>query len=323
MSFITGVGTKMLWLKESTFGTTPTTKTDSSLINITSEGLSTSVEKGDEGNLLSSKTAVSRDLLAITVSGSVSSILRPEFADILFEAGLGKAEAVTDSSIPTGYSQKKYTLGEAGASLPSFSAFLNRGTGYKTYSGLTINTTSIDATANDYVKVSNDLLGYKEESTNLTSSDATTLNGKSYSKPSYRCTQASMKVGTDTFDVESASLNISNALVEAPKTYSSGLYAGQPQPAQREVTISFNIPYSNKVDTFRNTYLTSEENASITLKFTTSDANEYVEVTLPNVAITSVTNNVSGTGLVEASVEGTALSVGAVEPITVLVQSKN
>lgn len=321
MAFIVGTGTKMLWLKESAFGTTPSTKTSASLINLTSEGLSVSVEKGDEGNLLASKTATNRDLMSISVSGSVSSILRPEFADILLETACGKSAAVTDSTIPSGYTQKKYTLGDPGAALPSFSAFLNRGTGYKIYSGLTVNNTSIDCAANDYVKVSSDLMGYKE--TNASTSDATTLNAKSFSKPSYRCTQAEMKVDGTVFDVETATISISNALVEAPKTYSSGLYSGQPQPDRREVTVSFTIPYNEAVDTFKGTYLESEANASIVLKFTTSDANEFIQVTLPNVAITSVTNNVSGTGLVEASCEGTALSVGSVEPVTIVMQSKN
>ena len=320
MAFITGTGTKMLWLKESAFGTTPSTKTSASLINLTSEGLSVSVEKGDEGNLLASKTATNRDLMSISVSGSVSSILRPEFADILLETALGKKATVTDSTIPSGYTQTKYTLGDAGSTLPSFTAFLNRGTGYKVYSGLTANNTSIECTANDYVKISSDLMGYKE--TNGTTSDATTLNAKSYSKPSYRCTQAEMKVNDTVFDVETCTVAINNALVEAPKTYNSGLYAGQPQPATREVTASFTIPYSSAVDTFKDSYLESETNASIVLKFTTSDANEFIQITIPNVAITSVSNNVSGTGLVEASVEGTALSVGSVEPVTIVMQTK-
>lgn len=322
MAFITGTGTKMLWLKETSFGSTPTAKTSSSLINLTSEGLSTAVDKGDEGNLLASKTATDRVLLSITTSGSVSSILRPEFADILFTMALGSVATVSDTSIPTGYSQKKYTLNNAGVVLPSFSCFLNRGTGYKTYSGMTIGTTSIEATANDFVKISNDLTGYKESTTYLSTTDATTLDGKSYSKPSYRCTKAELKFGGNVFDVEGCTININNNLVEAPKTYASGLYSGQPQPAQREVTVSFNIPYSADVETLKNTYLITEDNASIVLKFTTSDENEFVEVTLPNVAITNVTNNVSGTGLVDASVEGTALSVGTAEPITIIAQSK-
>ena len=322
MAFIVGTGTRMLWLKESAFGTTPSTKTSASLINLTSEGLSVAVEKSDEGNLLSSKTATNRDLMSISVSGSVSSILRPEFADILLETAMGKSASVTDSTITTGYTQKKYTLADAGSVLPSFTAFLNRGTGYKIYSGLTANSTSIECAANDYVKISSDLMGYKESKLTGTA-DATTFDGKSFSKPSYRCTQAEMKVAGSTYDVETCTIAISNALVEAPKTYSSGLYAGQPQPATREVTASFTIPYSASVDTFKDSYLTSESNASIVLKFTTSDANEFIEITLPNVAITSVTNNVGGTGLVEASCEGIALSVGTDEPVTVIVQSKN
>jgi hypothetical protein len=323
MSFITGTNTKCLILEESSFGTVTTAKTGSSLVNITSESLSTAVEKGDEGSLLGSKTAVSRDLMSITVSGSLSSILRPEFADALLKLSLGKSATVTDESIPSGYSRKSYTLADVGATLPSFSTFINRGTGYKVYDGCTFGTLNIEATANDYVKVSNDITGHKELTTALSTADTATLNGKSYSKPSYRCTQAEMKVNGTVFDVETATVNISNALVEAPKTYSSGLYAGQPQSGQREVTVSFNIPYSSEVDTFKNTYLTSEENASVVLKFTTSDANEYLEISIPNVAITSVSNNVSGTGLVEASCEGTALSVGSTEPITIVVQSKN
>ena len=323
MSFITGTNTKCLILEESSFGTVTTDKTGSSLVNITSESLSTAVEKGDEGSLLGSKTAVSRDLMSITVSGSLSSILRPEFADALLKLSLGKSATVTDESIPSGYSRKSYTLADVGATLPSFSTFINRGTGYKVYDGCTFGTLNIEATANDYVKVSNDITGHKELTTALSTSDTNTLNGKSYSKPSYRCTQAEMKVNGTVFDVETATVNISNNLVESPKTYQSGLYAGQPQSGQREVTVSFNIPYSSEVDTFKNTYLTSEENASVVLKFTTSDANEYLEISIPNVAITSVSNNVSGTGLVEASCEGTALSVGNVEPISVVVQSKN
>ena len=320
--FITGTGTKMLWLRESTFGTTPTTKVSSSLINLTSEGLSTSVEKGDEGNLLASKTATTRDLLSISVSGSVSSILRPEFADILLESSMGKSEEVTSETIPTGYSQKKYTLGDPASALPSFSCFLNRGTGYKTYSGLTIGTLSIEAAANDYVKVSDDLTGYKESDSYLSTSDANTLNAIAYSKPSYRCTKAEMKIADKVYDVETCTLSLNNNLVEAPKVYSSGLYSGQPQPAQREVTVSFNIPYSDDIETLKNSYLVTETNAELVLRFTTSDANEFIEVTLPNISVTSVTNNVSGTGLVEASIEATALSIGSDEPITVIVQSK-
>lgn len=303
MSFITGTGSRMCWAKEGTFNTAGTAAS-ASLINLTSEGLSVAVDKGDEGSLLASKTASSRALLGITSSGSVSSILRPEFADLLLELTLGKKSGST------------YTLANAGSYIPSFTVYLNRGTGFTSYTGMTINSTTIDCAAGDFVKVSNDLMGTGNQGT-VSAADANTLNAISYKKPSYRCTNASLTKGGTAFDVSSCSITINNALVEAPKVYSSGLYRLQPKPAQREVTVSLTIPYSADVDTFAKSYLTTEENVALVLKFTSTDTeNEYITVTMPAVAITSVTNNVSGTGLVEASIEGTALSTTG-EPITV------
>lgn len=304
MSFITGTGTRMCWSKEGTFNTAGTAAS-ASLINLTSEGLAVAVEKGDEGSLLASKTASSRALLGITSSGSVSSILRPEFADLLLELALGKKSTAGS-----------YTLADAGSYIPSFTVYLDRGTGFTAYTGMTINSTTIDCAAGDFVKVSNDLMGTGNQGT-VQTADVTALNGLSYKKPSYRCTNASLTKGGTAFDVSSCSITINNALVEAPKVYSSGLYRLQPKPAQREVTVSLTIPYSADIDAFAKSYLTTEENVALVLKFTSTDtANEYITVTMPAVAVTSVTNNVSGTGLVEASIEGTALSVSG-EPITV------
>ena len=59
------------------------------LINMTGESIKTTVEKGDEGNLLASKTRNQADVMSVKVDGSVSSILRPEFADWVLEAALG------------------------------------------------------------------------------------------------------------------------------------------------------------------------------------------------------------------------------------------
>ncbi len=88
---------------------------------------------------------------------------------------------------------------------------------------------------------------------------------KIFTIPSYRCTNATFTVNGTTFDIASASLKIDNALESAPRTYASGLYAGQPQHGKRAVTINFEIPYSTEVETLKSSYLTSEENASVEL----------------------------------------------------------
>ena len=52
------------------------------------------------------------------------------------------------------------------------------------------------------------------------------------------------------------------------------------------------------------------------------NADYSVRIVVPNLAVTSVGGNVSGTGILTASCEGEALSVGDVEPITVTVTDR-
>ena len=165
MSFLTGAGASLQIGKESTFGTgvSPTV-----LVDITSEGIKLSVEKGDEGSLLASKTPQSRDLLGISAGGSFSFILRPEFAGLLLHAALGGA----DTTAQVG-STDKYThtliLCAANSDLPSLTLVVNRKAAVKKYPGCTISTLSLDCAAGDYVKGSVDIKGIKEETGTLNS----------------------------------------------------------------------------------------------------------------------------------------------------------
>ena len=298
-SFYTGSGSSCQAGFETSYGT-GSTMTD--LINLTSESLKTSVEKGDEGSLLASKTAMSRDLLGITVAGDISFVLRPEFADFIFKASLGKVTEAEGSNT--------YTLSGTNEDLPTFAITLDRKAAVKKYTGCTISSLSIDAAANDYVKGTISIQGYKEETGTLT-----TL--PSYTIPSYRCTSASFKLADKTYDVSSSSFKVDNKLETAPKTYSAGLYAGQPQHGQREVTLSMEIPYSAEIETLRSGYLTTEANGEAELVFTSTDTTKKVVITIPNLCITEVTSNVGGSGLISASVTGMALSVGNSEPVSV------
>ena len=88
-------------------------------------------------------------------------------------------------------------------------------------------------------------------------------------------------------------------------------------------TISFEVPYSSEVEALKSTYLVTEETAATELKFTSSNPGYSVTIMLPNVSLTSVDANVGGTGIITASLEGEALSVGSVEPVTAVIRDKN
>ena len=301
---------------QSVWGTPVTPDT---LLNMTGESIKTTVEKGDEGNLLASKTRNQADVMSIKVDGSVSVILRPEFVDWVLEAAMGAK------------SDNVYTLAEPNTELPVSTILLSRGGIVKTYPDVTIKSIKIAAAAQDYVKVDIDIAGVRE--LNAGDTGAQTVQTLSWTLPSYRCTQATLKYAaggtakasvSQTICVKECNITIDNGVEDAPATYCSGLYVGRPVPGLRSVGVDFSIPYSDAVDTLRNTYYKdpSSPTVALLLKFTTSDADESVEIYIPHVSITSADNNVGGAGLIDASFSGEAISVGSTEPITVTVNHK-
>lgn len=309
MSFITGTGSSLQIGKEPAFGTAVVPST---LVDITSESIKVSVEKGDEGSLLASKTPMNRDLLGVSVEGSMSFILRPECAGLLLHAATGGAdlcEQIEESGVYT------HTMGLCGVNeaLPGLTVIVDRKAAVKQYAGCTVSALSLDCAAGDYVKGSLDIKGINEE--------VGSLNGgiTGFAVPSYRCTTATFQIGGVTYDISSASVKIDNALETAPKTYASGLYAGRPQHGKRSVTLSFEIPYSADVESLKSTYLTAETNASVSLRFASSAPDHAINITMPHVSIGDVDASVSGTGILSSSISGEALTVGSDEPITVVI----
>lgn len=311
MAFYTGSGSTLQIGKETTWGTLAS-MTD--LVNFTSESLSLNVTKGDEGNLLASKTTMTRDLMSVDVDGSVSFILRPEFAGTLIQAAFGGTDTVVQDGDFYNHTIK---LCAPNVELPSLSVTVDRKAAVKAYTGCVISSFNLECAAGDYVKGSFDVSGYNEV--------AGTIDPEitSYTIPSYRCTSATFTVGGTTYDVSNVTLSLDNALEDAPRTYSSGLYAGQPKHGTRQLTVNFEIPYAANIETLKSTYLTTESNAALVLMFESSTSGYRITTSLPNVAITEVSANVSGTGVITASVAGEALSVGSSEPITVVIRDEN
>ena len=312
MALKVGVGSVCQVGIQTTFGTSVVPDT---LVNMTSESITLGIERGDEGNLIASKTPNQRDMLAITVDGGISMILRPETADWLFKAALG-----------AGSSAAGYTLVAPNADLPVSTVVMSRGGIVKTYPDVSIRSMTLNAAAQDYVKVDLDVVGIKE--INAGETGAQTVQSIAFTLPSYRCTAATLKYGTagssatTALCVENCEITIDNGLEDTPSTYCDGFYAGRPAVGQRTVTVNFQIPYSDALDTFRTTYY-STENApalSMQLKFTTSNDNEYVTVDIPHLMLTGGENPVSGGGYIDCTFTGEALSVGSTEPITITVE---
>lgn len=311
MAYKSGVGSVLQAGVQSSWGTSVAPDT---LINMTSEGINLTINKESEGSLLGSKTEQSRDLTSIRVDGSVSTILKPEFAEFIFKQALGIET--------TGTNLKRYTLANPGVDLPLSTFVLRRGGeetskwNEKTYPDITITSISIEATAQQYVTCDLNIVGTKE--LNAEQTGAQELDNLSFTKGSYRCTSASLvfgdagtnpTAGSTCFPVESTTITIDNGVTESPATYCSGFYAERPIMGQRTVNVSFTIPYNVLTENFREAYYKSEHEVAFKLKFTSKDSpDEYVEIFMPKVALTNGSGNVGGAELIDCSFEGVALT---------------
>lgn len=370
-NYISGSSSQIGARKEITFNeyagaASVASRGNSDPLRMTSESLSATYNKLDEGVLMASKTTPEQDLGSVSVSGDVSTVLNPTFVRWLMEVSLGEVTATTPDPVvgrmETGsagddavYEERTYTLAGPADELPSSGVELWRGNQGFYYSGMTVSTLTLEAPSQDFVKASISFNGTQET---YISADATDEKINSAANlGSYKCTKAKLRnaaAGSDllsqfttdwdscpagqVYDVETSTLTIDNGIEETPATYCSGLYANQPGHGQRGVTIACNVPYSDSFESFRQTYYANENPAKLALmlQFASKDNFTYyptstptaaetipahqVFIILPNISISEMSANAGGTGMIDGSFTGTALSISSTEPIKVIVR---
>ena len=77
--------------------------------------------------------------------------------------------------------------------------------------------------------------------------------------------------------------------------------------------------HSTSSESIKTEYLFAEKTASVELECTSSASGYTIKIEIPNLTVTKLSANVSGSGAITASGEGEALSKGAVEPLSVTV----
>lgn len=313
MAFSVGTGAGVQLGKESAWGSVAV---GTNIINFTSESMKVTADKKDEGNLVASVSPTARDLMSIKVDGSLSFILRPEFAGFLMKAAFGGTDTVATGSPVVGANTHSIALVSATGTLPSYTVLVDRKVSVKKYTGMKVDSLQLDAKTGDYVKGTITVKAKDEGTGTMASLTPLALQ-------SFRCINATLTLAGTTYDVTGSTFKINNKLEDAPQTYASGLYSTEPVHGMREITIDFEMPYAAAIDTLSTTnYLTETKVATAILtlqspSMVTGTTPYQVKITMNNVAITDVSTNVGGTGLISSKVSGIALSVGATAPAIV------
>lgn len=202
-------------------------------------------------------------------------------------------------------------------SLPSLSVTIDRQVDVHGYSGLKVNTLSLDATAKDYLRSTISLTGKTEEN-NKALED---LAYESRAPFIFRGGQVTIDTYTYEAEITSVAINYSNNLEDGQWTMGSGLYMIEPEVQKRMITITLESLYNPTIDAIRSSKFKGGVTASVVLYFVSSesvetDINYQLKIEMPYVQITSASPNVSGPDRITISLDGTALE-GASEACTV------
>jgi hypothetical protein len=314
MAFNTGAGTKVAIGKEGS-GSWGTPVADTMLINFSSESMTPELTKTEEENLLAGYGPSAFDVMALKAGGEISAVLKPENAGYLMYAAMGGTDTVT---APSGQQMHSMVMQTASGALRSFTIYVDRKQAIKRYSGCKMASLKISAKAGDYVKISSNWKGKDESTSTITTSTIPSLKA-------YKFIGATVVAGGTTLDVTGFDLEYDNQLEEGPQTSGSGLYATEPAHGKRKITVTIEMPYdTNSESIYTTNYITDTVISSIVLHLESPSiiATTYkyrMDITLNNVAITSVTNNVGAAGIIMASITGEATEVGATKPMTAVI----
>lgn len=290
-----GSGSRCAFGNQSTWGTPAS---PSSLLPMRSESIVVSSTKSAEETLVASKTQNEASLESIRVNGGISMWLRPSIVDPLFTMALGKK------------SNGKYILAEPDDDVKFCTIAMERGSQLAKYSNVACSSLTISADAQKTVGIELQLLGWKEE--NLISFPSLTA----ITEKSFKCTNASCTIdGGSALPIETMSISINNNLIEGPVTYLTGMFIGESAYGQRAVTASFTLPFGAEYKNIASN-LTTDSDIELHLEF--DNGQGYgIEIDIPHLSISSANGNVGGSGLIDGSISGTALSVGSDEPIEI------
>ena len=316
-NYARGAGSVFQIGKEIEYGTlvSPTNQ-----INFLSEGISLEVVRITEESLLLSKTARFMDVMTYNVSGDFSVILKPENIKELFLLTMGVEEAPVLKELTTGVYEHKFLLASPDVSLPSFSAVVNRKFSTPAYTGLKIQSMSLEAKSADYIRGTFSVQGSgKEEVGTIETLPIPTMKA-------YRFVNGQLTIdGVEFAEVSSVKVDINNQLDEGQQTLGSGYYKTEGEHNEREITIGIDCFYNAQSNTIREEkYKTDGATANIVLTFEspeeieTGEKNRFV-FNLPNVVITAANPNVAGREKIELTIDGQALETATQEALEVLV----
>ena len=268
-------------------------------IKVSSEGLQAKYNKKDEGLLTGGIATGKVATMSRKVEGSLSTLLRPDDAGLLFYLLCGKETTVMPPATPP-IQSLTHTFVPIGNdltdSLPSCTVGIDRTAEKDNYTGCKLDSASFSAQQEDYVKLDLSFVGAREIIKDLENVD--TL--KPSAQTAFKFLGGEFKIqNTHVADVTSIKFDYNNSLDANTMTTDSGEYFLEPECGARDIKIEIEVLYSKESAKIKKDRYANDDEFSVSLHFESSEkakdgAAFKVDIEIPAAQLTELTHNVGG-----------------------------
>lgn len=277
-------------------------------IAVSSESLSYSANKTDEGLLTGGVGKAMSETMSLHTEGDISTLAKPISVGYILGGLTGTEELASEADENSKYKHTFKPIGNKESdSLPSFSFTVNRGIDTQVYTGTKFNSCSFSASAEDRLQLTLSTVGKNEEQNG-------TLNNtlKPETSKAFKFHQASVFMDSAKIaDIKSIKFDYNNNLDSSIFTTDTGLYCKEMECGTREITAQFEALYTSNTETIRNGKFKTDALVAIKIEFK-DDENNSLVFSIPQAQITEMATP-TATG---ADTMKTNLTVSAVDNLT-------
>lgn len=286
-------------------------------LEFTSESIQYLPNYMESDALTGARTTDRMDISGIKVEGGFDIIVNPDNIGLLLAALLG-AEADAAAVDASAVYDHVFTPMSANiaSSLPKLTVVVDRIVGVLGYIGCKLDTMSLNAQAQDYLRASFGLRGYDEASDTKETLSAST-------KRPFQFVDGTLQIDSgDYADVTSFTMDYANNVENDRFTLNGSNKMQEIEPQKRDITFSLETLYSSATNTTRTNDFKAGTQVSLSLTFTSTEevlTGKYYTLTVeaPNCYITEAHPNVNGPDRIMMNMSLRAVEEGGVSPVTV------
>lgn len=286
-------------------------------LEFTSESLQYLPNYMESDALTGARTTDRMDISGIKVEGGFDIIVNPDNIGLLLAALLG---AESNAAAVDGSAVYDHTFTPMSAnissSLPKLTIVVDRIVGVLGYIGCKLDSMSLNAAAQDYLRASFSVRGYDEASDAKESLSAST-------KRPFQFVDGNLQVDSGNYaDVLSFTMDYANNLETDRFTLNGSNKMQEIEPQKRDITFSLETLYSTATNNTRTNDFKTGSTVDLELTFTSTEdvltGKPYtLTISAPNCYITEAHPNVSGPDRITMNMSLRATETGGESPVTI------